>query len=300
MKRISRLIWLIQEIRNEPKQELDSLLERAKISRSQFYKDRTALFDLGFKFEYKTGEGFRITEDRISPSLDLTVSERIVLMFALRHLYTSGEGHLAALALSAGKKLAGGLDEPFRSQAVEEFNQVVIKKGYGCDPEILESLEDAVRERRRIEVLYDSRHSQSEKWRIMDPLRLYFLQKVLYLYARDPDQAPKFRSFRVSRIRSIRRTGILFPEIIEDNFHQQLNNAFQYFMGDKSQEVTIRFEGKAAEYVKEGFWHHSQEIIPDGDDAIWFSVKVAEPKEVEWWARQFSSISDKEINHVDD
>jgi ACT domain-containing protein len=46
--RIQRLLWLIQEIRNDPHQEFNALLRRAGISRSQFYKDRTTLAEFGF------------------------------------------------------------------------------------------------------------------------------------------------------------------------------------------------------------------------------------------------------------
>src|SRR6056297_1583204 len=106
--RFSRLLWLIREIRNDPNQELKSILERANISRSQFYKDKDELAKLGFILEYKTNQGFQIIEDRISPLIDLTLSDRVLLMFALCNLYSCGDGHLVARALEIGKKLAGG------------------------------------------------------------------------------------------------------------------------------------------------------------------------------------------------
>ena len=117
--RIQRLLWLIQEIRNDPHQEFSALLRRAGISKSQFYKDRTTLAKFGFVFEYRKGRGFRITEDRLSPVFHLTLSDRLLMMFALRHLCSSGDGHLVAKALEVGRKLAGGLEEPFRTQIME-------------------------------------------------------------------------------------------------------------------------------------------------------------------------------------
>jgi hypothetical protein len=45
------------------------------------------------------------------------------MMFALRHLCSSGDGHLVAKALEVGRKLAGGLQEPFRTQIMETFGR---------------------------------------------------------------------------------------------------------------------------------------------------------------------------------
>jgi|GEM_PF-1096893 len=287
-KRVHRLLWLIQEIRNDPRQELKALLARAGISRAQFYKDRDVLGSMGFVFDYKTKEGFLIREDRLSASIDLTLSDRILLMFALRHLYTCGDGHLVARALTVAKKLAGGLEEPFRGQVTAEFDQVVIREGYGCDPKVIEALEKAIQERRRLKIFYESRRSDKTEWREIDPLRIYFLQRTLYLYGKLIGGNPPYRTFRISRIKEVHPTGMcLAPQTVDDGFYRELGNAFQYFMGPEAHEVVIRFKGRAVEYISETLWHPTQEIIPDGKDGILFKVKVAEPKEVIWWARQF-------------
>ena len=287
--RIHRLLWFIREIRNDPKQDLKSLLTRAGVSRSQFYKDKNVLASFGFDFEYKTGQGFQILEDRLTTSIDLSLSDRILIMFALRHLYATGEGHLAARALEAGRKLVYGLDEPFRSQILEEFDQVIIRKGYGCDPRVLEGVEEAVKNRKRIKILYESRRSQQTTWREIDPLRIYFLQRALYLYARCPyDEEQAYRTFRLGRIKAIKQTGIGLPtEIDDDGFYQKLGNAFEHFMGKETQEVVVKFTGKAVDYITETVWHQSQRIEKQQDGSVLFRVNVAEPREVLWWVLQF-------------
>jgi predicted DNA-binding transcriptional regulator YafY len=286
--RIHRLLWLIREIRHDPKQDLKSLLSRADISRSQFYKDKNVLATFGFSFEYKTGQGFQILEDRLISSIDLSLSDRILIMFSLRHLYASGEGHLAARALEAGRKLVYGLDEPFRSQILQEFDNVVIRQGYGCDPRILEGVEEAVRNRKRIKILYESRRSQQTSWREVDPLRIYFLQKALYLYARCPNDDPKYRTLRISRVKEIKQSGVTFSNTVDDDdFYYKLENAFEHFMGKETSEVIIRFTGSAIEYIKETLWHASQRLEMQADGSVLFKVNVSEPREVLWWALQF-------------
>jgi len=107
----SRFIKTIREVRNDPEQELDQLLKRLGISRSQFYKDKNNLAKIGFVFNYKKNRGFRITEDKLSESIDLSLSDRILVLFSLRHLYATDEGHLTAKALEVGRKLAYGIEE---------------------------------------------------------------------------------------------------------------------------------------------------------------------------------------------
>jgi len=289
--RMVRLLSLIQEIRNDPLQKLSDLLGRMGISKSQFYKDRQTLAEFGFVFDYRKVGGFKILEDRIAPVSHLTLSDRMVLMFALQHLSCVGEGHLVAKAIEVGRKLAGGLDEPFRTQITEIFNSVVVEKAYGCVPEIVEGLEKAISESQRIRILYSSSSTKNweKAWYEIDPLRIYFLHRGLYLYANCPGKNPNYRSFRINRISSIEPTGISRTvRIPDDGFYLKLKNAFQAFLGDEAHTVKVRFKGEASVFVRENVWHQSQRIEVTGDKEIVFTVKVAEPREVLWWSLQFA------------
>jgi predicted DNA-binding transcriptional regulator YafY len=52
---------------------------------------------------------------------------------------------------------------------------------------------------------------------------------------------------------------------------------------DEPVKVTIRFDKKAAGYIKEKIWHHSQQIEPQKDGSIIFSAEVAGTEEVKHW-----------------
>ena len=291
--RTERLLHLISEIRNDPRRDLASILKQFNISRSQFYKDRTALAQIGFAFEYKKGLGFRILEDRLSPVLGLSLSESLIVMFALKHLCVTGDGHLAATALSAARKLAGGLPEPFFSETQRAFDRVVWCNGYGCSPETVKILEKAVADGRRLKIFYESPASGKNGWREIDPKRLYFVGRALYLHGKSHGDTHDYKVFRVSRIKKVRETGIsLSADTVSDGFYENLGNAFSAFIGPNPQEVTLRFSGEAAQYAKEVLWHPSQRIEEKGDGVIHFTVSVAEPREVLWWSFQYGSNSE--------
>ncbi len=287
--RITRLLWIVQAVRNNPRQSLQALLSRAGISRSQFYKDRRTLQSLGFAFEYKTGKGFHISEDRLTEALDLTLPDRLLLMSALRVLYGSGDGHLVTRAVEIGCKLVNRLDEPFRTQMHAEFGRVVVRPGYGCTPVVLDSLEQAIATQRRVRIVYDADDGVPSRECEIDPLHLVFLHRALYLYARIPNHEPVYRTYCVNRIRTVQYTALRFPATaFNEGFFDELNNAFACQPGATTQKITLRFSGESATRVARTLWHHSQRIVRDGHDAILFTVHVANPEEVEEWARQYS------------
>ncbi len=287
--RIARLLSLAREIRQNPRQSREKLWARFGIGKSQFYKDRRILAEAGFRFTYAKNSGFTILEDRLTPIVGLSLTDRLVLMFALEHLCSTGEGTLAALAVEVGRKLAGGLDSPFRERLQECFDRQVTENGFGVKPEILSFLRESVTERRRIRILYKRSGDWTVRWREIDPRHLYLRQRSLYLYARTVDETPFcWKVFRVGRIQEVRATGIriTWSPDEDDGFRERQNNAFDVFMGSEVHAVTVRFTGQARHYVRERQWHSSQ-VIEESDSALLFTVKVAEPQEVIRWARQF-------------
>ena len=288
--RTLRLLRLIQDIRSNPLQPLEQLLAAHDISRSQFYKDREALASLGFRFEYRKGSGFRITEDRLTPLQDLSLSDRVILLFALEYLSTSADGLLAAKAIEVGRKLAGGLESPFREQLLRCFDHEVTEGAYGIKPEIFNALTTAIGEGRRIRMRYLRSGTWTESWREVDPRHLYLRQRTLYLYARAVDEKPPaWKVFRMSRIREVQPTGICLPPDAraDDGFRERQKNAFLAFLGDTPRTITLKFTGEAVPYIRECRWHESQRLEEQADGSLLLTLSVAEPQEVIRWARQF-------------
>ena len=299
--RTLRLIRIIQELRSNPLQSMESILKTLEISRSQFYNDREALANIGFKFSYQTGRGFELLEDRMTPILDFTLSDRVTLLFALEHLNSCGYGLVAAKAIEVGRKLVGGLESPFREQLLELFDTEVTENTYGVSPTVYSALIKDVAEGRRIHILYMRSGEWTERWREIDPRRIYMRQRALYLYAHTVDEDPfAWKSFRLSRIHEVRPTAIcLCQDALEDDgFQEQQKNAFGAFMGVSARRVRIRFKGEAVPYVCEGQWHKSQEIEKNTDGSITLTVSVAEPQEVVRWSRQFGD--NAEVLEIED
>ncbi len=286
--RVSRLLQIAKAIREDPYQPLAELVEKLGIGRSQFYKDKAALEQVGFRFHYSKTRGFIIEVDKLTPITGLSVSDRIILMIALEQL-CHGDGMLAAMALEAGKKLVGGLPEPFMGEMRASFESMVTSS-LGVQPDIWTALRDAILSQKRVRVLYTRSGTWNERWRELDPRYIYMRDHTLYLYARTADETPpQWKVFRLSRVSKVENTGLSIQWRPGDDgdFAQKKLNAFGAFIGDVAKKVVVRFSGEAAHYVAERRWHPSetQERQPDG--SLIYTVKVAEPMEVVRWARKF-------------
>lgn len=287
--RVTRLLHMAQEIRREPHQTQEALRSKLGIGRSQYYKDKAALAEVGFRFEFHRARGFHILEDRLTPITGLTFSDRLLLMFALEHLAAEGDGTLAALAMETGRKLAGGLESPFREQVQRSFDSCVTRGTFGVKPEVLSLLQKAVHEGRRVGILYTRAQDWTRSWREIDPRRIYIRRRAMYVYARTVDETPPaWKIFRLNRIDKVHPTDILctWDPMDDGGFEEKQRNAFSGVFGDRLYDVSLRFTGGAVRYVLEKTWHSSQKIRRSGNELL-FSVRVSDPQEVLYWASQW-------------
>lgn len=94
-RRLHRLLSILVEVKSQPSQSPAGLISKLKISRAQFYKDRRLLAGLGFAFPYDRGaQRFVVDRDAFLPVEDLIVSERILLVLAVRQLSSSGDFYI--------------------------------------------------------------------------------------------------------------------------------------------------------------------------------------------------------------
>lgn len=77
------------------------------------------------------------------------------------------------------------------------------------DPEVMDTLRRATHQVRRVRILYHSLRSGTTRWRLVEPVRVYYAQSAHRLDAYEPEEA-KMLEFRINRIRQI--------ELLHDKF----------------------------------------------------------------------------------
>ncbi|MCX8045104.1 MAG: WYL domain-containing protein [Desulfobacterota bacterium] len=289
LKRTYRLIRLIQDIKSSPYQSVEQLLRSHGISKAQFYKDKNDLKKLGFEFFYHRGKSrFIITKDAYLPIENLTISERLSLLMAVRQLSASGDYILSYEGLNAARKLSADLPSPLRENALTLFDTLVIKEGFGCRREVMEKLQTAVAENRRVVIRYQAPDLDKPSDIELDPYHLFFQRRALYVEGFSwKDRA--IRMYRLNRILSVGFTPMCFTVPEDYNFSARYKNAFSVFPGEQSHKVCVLFSKRARPYIEESLWHNSQKITRNNDGSITFEVRVAEPREVMWWAFQWGA-----------
>jgi predicted DNA-binding transcriptional regulator YafY len=194
---------MASEIKTNPQQDPPALIKALGISKPQFYKDKRALEKLKFAFRYdRTQKRFVIDRDPYIPIYDLTLTETFALVMAVRQLSATGDFILTYDALNAIRKIASNSPQDQREFLRSCLDDVVLKEGFGCDSKVLADLQNAVKEGRRISIVYDLYSEGGLKEYIIDPCQLYFKRRALYVDAYVPD-GQDYRVYRVNRIRRL-------------------------------------------------------------------------------------------------
>ncbi|MFQ5914581.1 MAG: helix-turn-helix transcriptional regulator [Nitrospinota bacterium] len=311
--RVLRLIRVATEIKANPKTTPEALRRALGVSRSQFYKDRRGLALLGFEFRYSRKERlFRVVRDAFLPAQDLTFPERFALVLAVRQFLTYGDYALGVDALTGIRKLIGQSVKEEGKLLRETLDDVVLRHGFGCDPSVLEALQKAMAERRRISLRQRSiREGRFKTWTV-DPCALLFRRRALYLDAYALE-AREYRMFRANRIVDVqilpvrvppredysfvRRHGSAFhpaDDVVALDFEgypfgRRRNSDLSEFAGEDRTRVRVQFDPSISAYVREILWQPSQSLTELPDGGLILEVEVNEPREVGWWTLQWGA-----------
>jgi predicted DNA-binding transcriptional regulator YafY len=286
---LQRLLTLINEIKTNPRQQPRTLYSTLKISSSMFDKDRRLLAGLGFAFRYSRKQRqYVIIQDQFLPVLNLSTSEVLALIMAVRQLSSSGDYTLTYDAIAALRKVISTTSGELRAFFQASLDNVVLQQGFGCDATVVQDLWRACQEHLRLCIVHD-RGDGPQEW-VIDPYQILFKRRALYLDACVVAER-QVKMFRINRIKRVTRLNFppLPTPIVEYNFRQRHCHSFSVFVSDQVQRVRVKFRPEVRQYITETCWHSSQQIeeLPDG--SFIFQVEVSEPREVGWWALQWGA-----------
>lgn len=279
--RVQRLLKIVVEVKTAPRQTVSALIQNLGISKSQFYKDKGLLAEIGFSFEYSRPlKRFVIIGDAALPVENLTLTEQLSLVMALRHLSAAGDHILTYEGFKAAKKISTQLPQPLREHL---FDDLVAREGFGCDADVMEKFQQAITDNWRVNFTYQRPELAEPTKEVLDPYHLFFKRRAIYVEGFSWNER-SIRMYRLNRVKKIEFETKGFAVNEGYDFGKRYRNAFSAFPGEETETVIVRFSAKVRPFIEESLWHHSQRIIEEMDGAIRFQVEVAEPREVMWWA----------------
>ncbi len=229
--------------------------------------------------------GYYYTEATYSlPIIQITEGELLALFLAEKVLHQYKGTPYEGLLRSAFSKLSEYLPDEVsidleKAGAAFSFD---LKMTPSFSPEVFGALAQAIKEKKRIKITYQSPWSGKTSQREVDPYHLANVGGRWYMigfcHARN-----QLRNFTPSRIRSIELTNTTFqtPENFQPN--KLFESSFGVMTGKRLYNVRLKFNARVAGYIKETLWHPSQRIrdLPDGE--IILTMRVSDLKEVKRW-----------------
>ena len=197
--RLARLLRIIVEVREQPDRHPDQIAEDLGISTRQFYYDRNQLAQMGFGFSRSRGR-FTVLSDPVFTIGKLPLSELLALVLATRHLFATKDFSVVRRALKGLYNIIDHLPESQKELLRSVIQDVIIKDGLGCRPDILEDIMRAIDEKRRILVHFG--HAAPASRTALDPFALCFRKSKLFLDAYAVERK-KRRRYRVGTIDKI-------------------------------------------------------------------------------------------------
>ena len=184
------------------------------------------------------------------------------------------------------------LPKPLFRQMVELrgsfLSGIPAQKDYGVYREFIEVIQEAIEDRRVLQLLYHPR-DQSPGERKVNPYAVHLRNGTLYLIGHC-HLRKDIRTFVVDRMQKIKMTDESFPAPIGFSLESYLRHSFGMFREDLVR-VKVRFNKSMTRYLLERRWHPSQKNNKLKDGSFELGFEVAGTKEIKTWIMGFGSLA---------
>jgi len=285
-----RLIQICHEIKSNPNRPPKELYKALGISKQQFYKDKRALEKLGFKFTYSSRmKSLTIEKDSLINIYDLTLNEIFALVMSVRQFSSIGDYNLTQDALSGIRRIINQAPLQARGILQSALDDIVFKEGFGCNPRIIETLTEAIKENvRRVIITYDNyKRGELVKYEF-DPYTIFPRKNGLYVEGYSFTHK-EIRMFRINRIKDIRFTQFTMPRRGDYSFKERHKDSFGVFTGSETTKIQIKFAKRIAKYIEEPPWVSQGKISKLTNGNILYEINTSYPQEAMWWALQWGA-----------
>ena len=242
--------------------------------------------DLGLPLEYdKNRFGFYYTRPVTSfPPIRVNEGELFALVVAEKALQQYRGTDFEKPLLTAIQKIQESLPDTV-SLNLAEWDKIISFQTRAepiLDLKVFDQLRKAAAECRQLQLTYRKPGQRQTETRTIDPYHLSNINGEWFLFAYD-HLRKDIRTFVPSRIKGLRRTGRTFARPPGFSLEQRLRDSFGVYSGAGEFDVSIRFNERVADYIREKRWHHSQKLVELKDGGVELQLKLSSLNEVERW-----------------
>jgi predicted DNA-binding transcriptional regulator YafY len=176
------------------------------------------------------------------------------------------------------------MSEPPKLATVEFPTHISFHEIPCSSPNLLlfQTISDALNQRRELKLSYRKLTAQRFERRHVRPYHLACIHRQWYLFAFDR-MRQDIRRFVLSRMKKVTLTETTFTIPPDFNVADLLSGSFGVHSPTGDYHIIIRFNGLAAQLVRERQWHPTQKIIPLPNNAIELHLHLTSLEEIERW-----------------
>jgi proteasome accessory factor B len=247
----------------------------------EFMRDR---LNLPIEFNPAKNGYFYTGEVSAFPTMQITEGELFALVVAEKALQQYRGTSFEKPLLSAIRKMEQALPDTI-SLNLTDIEQTISFRTRAepiLDLKIFDALARAVAQRQQLELNYRKPGQTKTEARLVDPYHLANINGEWFLFAHDHARED-IRTFVPARIQSVKPTGKTFERPQKFSLEKRLRDSFGVHSGEGEYEVVIRFNPRAADYVREKKWHQSQQLRELKGGGVELKLKLSSLAEIERW-----------------
>ena len=285
MAKSALFIEMIDLIRRRPGitvRELAAALNRSVRTIYRWLGELSA--DIHVPVHYADG-GYHLLGDSVAATVDFSPEELLALRLGLKSSLFSEGSPLKNHAHSAWHKIRDAASSDRLASAIDLAGKHAIDvpaPSGQLEPAVIEAIEAAVNNRRRLRAVYRSQKSNTIKEYTIDPYAVVFRRHSWYVLAYCMEHA-KVVQFKLVRFRRVADTGIRFTPQADFSAEEYFRSSWEAWAGGEEITVSVRFSPSVAEMISETKRHPTQVIHAQSDGGIIFEVTVSGIEEVAAW-----------------
>jgi proteasome accessory factor B len=247
----------------------------------EFMRDR---LNLPIEFNPAKNGYYYTGEVSAFPTMQITEGELFALVVAEKALQQYRGTSFEKPLLSAIRKMEQALPDTISLNLADIGRTISFRTRAEpiLDLKIFDALAKAVAQRQQLELHYRKPGQVKTEARLVDPYHLANINGEWFLFAHDHARND-IRTFVPARIQSVTPTGKTFERSQKFSLEKRLRDSFGVHSGEGEYEVVLRFNPRAADYVREKKWHQSQQLRELKGGGVELKLKLSSLAEIERW-----------------
>lgn len=292
IKRVSRLLRILQMLQARAGENADGLAAANGVSRRTVFRDIESLKAAGIPVEYdRESDRYSLPGSYFLPPTNFTAEEALAIIGLTTELGRRDTMPFYEAARRAALKLEASLPAKLQAQMSDLTRAIHVRPRQinlleGKDSHYQQLL-DAQAARRAVWIDYDSLTEWDRIETVVRPYVITFINRSWYLIGRS-SLHKEVRTFNVDRIASLR--------LLDEQFKPPRGFSLQRYLGKawrmipepgNENRVHLHFRPMVARNVAEVHWHETQETEFREDGSLDFYATVSGIHEISWWILQY-------------